>query len=244
MELEKDFELVVEEYNATNEELLRIQAEMARARLIVDEIQDRMDARQTDAVALAQELYKSGGTVAAMDTVLSARTLAELEMTLAYLEASEASQAEVFESLAVDRAELNRHLALLEEDRVAARAKEDQLADLREDIEAKVADQQDEIAELNEAIAEATRRRQERARAAAEAAARAAASAGQAPAPPAISMPANPAPAPNPAAQTRGGRGAVADWEALFMGRGGTRFIRLLGSNDVGVGASRGLVTA
>ena len=202
MELEKEFELVVEEFNATNEELLQIQAEMAGTRLVVDEIQERMNERQSDAVSLAQELYKSGGTVAAMDTVLSARTLAELETSLAYLEASQASQAEVFERLAVDRAELNRHLSMLEEDRAEAQAKEARLAELREEIESKVDDQKDEIEELNEAIAEATRRRQEAARAAAEAAARAAASAGQAPAPPAISMPANPAPAPNPAAQT------------------------------------------
>lgn len=196
-ELEKDFELVVERYNAIDEELLEIQAEMAATQLVVDELQTRMDARQSDAVSLAKELYMSGGTPIAFESILSAASIAEVETTVEYLRASGQAQAKVFKKLAIDRAELNRHLAFLEEDRARAVATEARLSDLRIDIEAKVASQEDEIAELNAAIEAAALRREERRRAAAEAAAE------NAPVgTPSLSVPARPAPAPNPRAQT------------------------------------------
>ena len=198
-ELEKDFELVVERYNATEEELLQIHAEMAATRLVVEDIQERMDARQGDAISLAQELYKSGGNAVAIDTILSAESISEIETTLEYLRSSEQAQAKVFEELSVDRAELNRHLAILEEDRIRAMAAEARLSELRVEIEAKVAGQEDEIAELNEAIEAASRRRA--ARAAAARAAAAAAAGATVPQTPAVSVPANPAPAPNAGAQ-------------------------------------------
>ena len=198
MELERDFELVVEKYNATREELIDIQAEMASTRLVVDELQDKMDRRRNDAVALATELYKSGSATAALESILSAESIAEVETRLTYLRSSENAQAQVFERLAVDQAALEGHLAALDEDRVRAMAAEERLTELRTSIEAKVADQQDEIQELNRQIAIAERRRQRRL-AALAAADRAAA---EAAAPSFISEPANPAPAPNPSAQT------------------------------------------
>ncbi|MBW3594174.1 MAG: C40 family peptidase [Actinobacteria bacterium] len=194
-ELEKEFELVVERYNATNEKLIEIQSEISATRLVVDELQDRMDARQSDAVSLAKELYMSGGAAIAFESILSAESIGELEKTVEYLRASEQAQAKVFESLAVDRAELNRHIAILEEDRGRAVATEARLSDLRQEIEAKVASQQDEIAELNAAIEAAALRRAEARR---EAAAAAAVPVGA----PSLSVPARPAPAPNPGAQT------------------------------------------
>jgi cell wall-associated NlpC family hydrolase len=195
MQLEKEFELVVERYDATKEKLIGIQAEMARTRLIVDKIQKRMDSRQADAVSLAQELYKSGGMSSAIETVLSAQSIADIENTLQYLQASENAHAKVFEALAVDRAVLNQHLSVLEEDRVKAAAAEEELAGLRENIEAKVADQKDEIHSLSAQIARAEARRL--------AAQQAAQAAQQSAAPVTIlSEPAHPAPAPNSAAQT------------------------------------------
>jgi cell wall-associated NlpC family hydrolase len=196
-ELEKDFELVVERYNATQEELLDIQGEISATRLIVDDIQKRMDARQGDAIDLAQELYKSGGATVAIESILAAESISDVDTAVQYLRASEEAQAQVFETLAVDRAELNRHLALLEDDRTRAAAAEARLSSLREEIEGKVESQEDEIADLNAAIEAAERRRAEAARAAAEAAQAAV------PAVPSLSsVPANPAPAPNGSAQT------------------------------------------
>ena len=198
-ELEKDFELVVERYNATEEELLDIQAEMAATRLVVEEIQKRMDAREGDAIALAQELYKSAGNTVAIESIMSAESISEIETTIEYLRSSEQAQAKVFEELSVDRAELDRHLVILEEDRTRAMAAEARLSTLRSEIEEKVEGQQGEIAELNRAIeAAAARRRQ----AAADARAAAAAASASAPSAPSVSIPANPAPAPNAGAQT------------------------------------------
>ena len=195
IELEKEFELVVERYDATNEHLTEIQAEMGRTELIVDKIQKRMDSRQADAVSLAQELYKSGGMSSAIETVLSAQTISDIENTLQYLQASENAHAKVFEELAVDRAALNQHLSVLEEDRIKVAAAKEELADLRAQVEEKVHDQKDEIHTLTVQIARAERRR--------EAARQAALAQQQSSAPVTIlSEPANPAPAPNPAAQT------------------------------------------
>ena len=196
-ELEKDFELVVERYNATREELVEIQAEMAAARLVVDDIQIRMDARQGDAIALAQELYMSGGATVALESILAAESMQEVDTAVQYLRASEEAQAQVFETLAVDRAELTRHLAQLEDDRTAAAAAEERLSSLRVEIEAKVESQEEEIAELNQAIEEADRRRAEAAREAAEDAQAAAV-----PSTSHSSVLARPAPAPNASAQT------------------------------------------
>jgi cell wall-associated NlpC family hydrolase len=196
-ELEKDFELVVERYNATQEELLDIQAEISATRLVVDDIQKRMDARQGDAVDLAQELYKSGGATMAIESILAAESISDVDTAVQYLRASEEAQAQVFETLAVDRAELNRHLTMLEEDRSRAAAAEDRLSTLRVEIEGKVESQEEEITELNAAIEAAERRRAEAARRAAEAGQEAV------PAAPSLSsVPANPAPAPNGGAQT------------------------------------------
>ena len=195
LEFEKDFELVVERYNATREELLGIQAEMARTRLVVDDIQERMDDRQSDAVGLARELYMSGGSTAAIESILSSQSINELEARVEYLRASESAQAKAFERLAVDRAELNRHLTILEEDRARAVAAEQRLADLRVEIEGKIASQQDDIDKLNRAIAAAERRANERRQAALAALEDEVGVAPQ-------SVPPNPAPAPNPKAQT------------------------------------------
>lgn len=196
-ELEKDFELVVERYNATQEGLTDIQAEMASTRLVVEEIEDRMESRQGDAIALAAELYKSGSATAALESVLSAESIGEIETRLTYLRSSENAQAKVFERLAVDQAEIERHLSKLEADRVKAAAAKEHLDELRVSIEAKVEDEKDEIQELNAQLERAERRRQ----AALEAQLQSAANAAPAAAP-FVSTPANPAPAPNGSAQT------------------------------------------
>ena len=196
LKLEKDFELVVERYNATREELLDVQAEMTRTRLVVNEIQERMDESEGDAITLARELYMSGGPAIALGSILSASSVTELETTLEYLHASENAHAKVFENLAVDRAELNRHLAILEEDRARAVRAEERLSELRVEIEAKIASQQGEIDQLNRAIERAARRRQLQR----EEAALLASQSGRGIAP--LSVPPNPAPAPNANAQT------------------------------------------
>lgn len=195
MEIEREFELVVEEYNAVNERLDRIQQRMAATQLIVRRIDSRMETKESAAVALAVELYKAGPTGAAVEVVLSSETIAEIETRVEYLESSNDAQAEVFERLAVDRVQLDQQMSELEDQKAAALLAETRLSALREQVEEKVALQEDEIAQLNAALARARARE-----AAAEAAARraaAAASAGSV----LDTGPIRPAPAPNAQAQ-------------------------------------------
>jgi cell wall-associated NlpC family hydrolase len=174
MELERDFELVVEEYNATHEELTALQAKIGETALEVRAIEKRMASKEKAVVEVAVTLYKTG-TAGTLEAVLSSQSLAEMESRLNYLSSSEQAQAEIFESLAADRTELEGKIADLEEARAEAAAKEKRLEALRADIEAKVADQKDEIAELAAAIERAERRAAARREAAQEAAAAAAA---------------------------------------------------------------------
>jgi peptidoglycan hydrolase CwlO-like protein len=117
LELERDFELVVERYNLVHERLEKLQAEMAAKELVVGTIERRMASKVDAAVSLARELYKSGATGAAISSVLSSDSLAELETRVEYLRSSEAAQAKVFERLDVDRIKLEREIEALDDAR-------------------------------------------------------------------------------------------------------------------------------
>jgi cell wall-associated NlpC family hydrolase len=158
IELERDFELVVEKYNLVHERLEDLQTEMAAKQLVVRTIEARMTTKVDAAVSLARELYKAGSTGVAISSVLSSDSLAELETRVEYLRSSEAAQAEVFEKLEVDRITLDREIEALDDARAKALATEQQLAELRSDIEDKLEEQRDEIAAINAAIERAERR--------------------------------------------------------------------------------------
>lgn len=169
MEIEREFELVVEEYNAAHMRLENIQHEMAASQLVVRQVERRMATKENAAVALAVELYKAGPAGVAFETVLSSESLTDIETRLEYLRSSNDAQSEVFEKLAVDRLELDAHLAELEEKKAAALRTETRLETLRREVEFTLDEQQGEIAELNAALERA------RARAAARVAAQRAA---------------------------------------------------------------------
>ncbi|MFN2588399.1 MAG: NlpC/P60 family protein [Actinomycetota bacterium] len=188
MELEADFEIVVEDYNRVHEDLTEIQARIAATELDVRAIERRMGSRRDAAVDVARELYM-GGPGETLEAVLSAADFNEVQSRIEYLETTQVAQSRLFEGLAADRWILEGKLEDLEGDRSAALAAEERLAGLRDEIEAKLAEQEDEIAELNAAIERAERRAAARAEAAAEATA------------PPIAPPARPAPAPNGNAQ-------------------------------------------
>ena len=192
MELEAEFEIVVEDYNLVHENLTSIQARMGTTELEVRKLERRMDTRQDAAVEIATELYM-GGPTEALEAVLSASDFNEVSSRLEYLETTQVAQSELFEGLAADRSQLESKLEELEEDRAAALAAEERLTALRAEVESKLAGQRDEIAELNAAIERAERLDAARAAAAAEAAATP---------PRPVSVPAAPAPAPNGGAQT------------------------------------------
>ena len=200
MDLEREFEIVVEDYNLVHEELDSLRARIAVKELEVSNIEKRMVIKQDAAIDLATELYKGGGA-SSIEVVLSSESLADIDKDLAYLESSEEQQTKVFEDLDVARKDLNAKIATLDEDRAAAAAEEARLEEMRVEIEAKVADQKDEITELNALIQAAERRARRRAERAARAEALAAAAAAEAAAPDPGVVP-NPAPAPNASAQT------------------------------------------
>lgn len=158
LELERDFELVVERYNLVHERLEKLQVEIAAKELVVGTVERRMTSKVDAAVSLARELYKSGTTGVAISSVLSSDSLAELETRVEYLQSSEAAQAKVFERLDVDRIRLDREIDQLDDARAKALAAEQELAELRSDIEDKLEDQRDEIARINAAIERAERR--------------------------------------------------------------------------------------
>jgi cell wall-associated NlpC family hydrolase len=191
-ELEREFELVVEEYNLVHDRLARIRTRIGATELVVRRIERRIGTTEDSAVDLATQLYK-GGSTEALELVFSADDLGDIQSRLEYLSSSQQAQTEVFEALAVDRARLEQALEDLDEDRAEALAAEERLAGLRVNIEAKVETQRDEIAQLQAAIERAERARARRAAARRAAAARAAAAAQ------AAAAPAPPAPAPEPA---------------------------------------------
>jgi cell wall-associated NlpC family hydrolase len=191
MELEADFEIVVERYNLVHENLTSIQARIGVTELEVRRIERRMGVRHDAAVDVARELYM-GGSNDALEAVLIAEDIRDVESRLAYLRTSQQAQSEIFEALAADRSALESKIEQLEEDRAAALAAEERLLGLRTEIEGKLAEQQDEITELNAAIERAERLEARRAAAAEDQAAAATV---------VPAAPVAPAPAPNAGAQ-------------------------------------------
>ena len=172
-QLEREFELVVERYNLVRERLQSIQTRIGGNEIIARQLSGRLGSTEDSASAVAAELYKSG-TTGALEVVLSSSSLDDIQSRLQYLQSSEEAQAEVFERLSVDTAQLEAALAQLEKDRAQALRSQQQLDSLRSEIEGKVATQQAEIAEINAAIERAERRREAREAAEAAAAAEAA----------------------------------------------------------------------
>jgi cell wall-associated NlpC family hydrolase len=161
-ELEADFEIVVERYNLVNERLIQVQSRISEARANLGELEKSMAASEDQAVAVATELYKSGGPAESLEAVLGSDSLSEIDARMAYLESTDETHSKVFEELATDRALLDDTLAELTDAENQAQKSKEELDGLRTDIEAKVADQADEIADLQAKIEEAERLREER----------------------------------------------------------------------------------
>jgi cell wall-associated NlpC family hydrolase len=211
-ELERDFELTVERFNLVRDELEEIQAEIAVEETTVGRIEERMSVNERAAASVAEELYK-GGSTETLQVVLAADSLAQMETGLEYLRSSEDAQARVFERLALDRQALNEHITRMERQQARALEAKRDLAELRTEIEAKLAGQRSEIEQLTTLIERAERRRELREERAAQAAAEAAA---ESTAAPVASAPAPEAPAPQaPAPPPSGSRAGVAVQTAL-----------------------------
>ncbi|HYP23436.1 MAG TPA: hypothetical protein VEV43_07680, partial [Actinomycetota bacterium] len=93
MELEAEFETVVERYNLVHENLTSIQARIGVTELEVRRIERRMGVRREAAVDVARELYM-GGSNDALEAVLIADDIGDVESRLAYLRTSQQAQSE------------------------------------------------------------------------------------------------------------------------------------------------------
>ncbi|MGH2791598.1 MAG: NlpC/P60 family protein [Actinomycetota bacterium] len=160
-ELEADFEIVVERYNLVNERLGSLQVRISDARAKIDELEKSMAVSEEQAVDVATELYK-GGATGNLEAVLGSDSLSEIDARVAYLESTDEANSKVFEDLATDKALLEDTLADLTDAEDKAQKTKVELDGLRADIDAKLADQADEIADLQAQIEEAERLREQR----------------------------------------------------------------------------------
>lgn len=167
-ELEKDFELVVERYNAVHERSIGLQNKIAETDAEIRRLDERIAVEREAAVALATALYKAG-PAATLDVVLSSESLSDMDARLEYLRSSGEAQGEVFARLEDLRARVDAKYATLDDARADAGRAESKLVELTTDIEAKMASQRAEIEQLTALIEAAERRAEARHRALAEA---------------------------------------------------------------------------
>lgn len=161
LDLEREFQLISERYNLVQERFENIQVQIAVTSKNVDRVEARLGVKQDEAVRLARALYK-GGSMIGVETILASGSINDLETRMTYLEASQEEQVKVFERLEVDAIVLRDMIDDLERDRARAAAEKERLDDLRVRAEEKIAEQQDEVADLNALIEAAHRRAQRR----------------------------------------------------------------------------------
>ena len=151
-DLQGDLAATVDRYNELSSELESIQARRAVIETEVEEIATSMMGLENRAVKLAQELYK-GGRIAGLETLVSARSIADIATQLKYLETSGQAGLDVFGRLASDRQELEARLDELDEAREDVALAVSEMEDLRARIAGEVATQKDEIAALDADLA-------------------------------------------------------------------------------------------
>lgn len=161
LDLEREFQLISERYNLVQERFENIQVQIAVTSKNVDRVEARLGVKQDEAVRLARALYK-GGSMIGVETILASGSINDLETRMIYLEASQEEQVKVFERLEVEAIVLRDMIDDLERDRARAAAEKERLDDLRVRAEEKIAEQQDEVADLNALIEAAHRRAQRR----------------------------------------------------------------------------------
>lgn len=204
--LEAQFESVTERAEELRARLQELDADITQTELTVRSLARRMLEQREEAINVAQEIYK-GGTTGGFEVVMSSKTLADLDAQLVYLQSSEESRNEIFERLASDREELEERLDEMDAARSEATETQAELASLEEEVLSGVAEQEEEIAAIEQAIEEAERQEALEAARAAEAAEEAAEEAQEVtsqPAPP-VSAPPPPPPA----------GGYSANWDAI-----------------------------
>jgi hypothetical protein len=101
---------------------------------------------------MALELYKVGGA-ADLEALLSSSSLADVNDTITYLGYAQRSRMEVFERMVVDEKLLQSRVADLETQFDRERTALDELADIRQRVEAELLQRQEEVAEIEDELA-------------------------------------------------------------------------------------------
>lgn len=151
--LQGDLAAIIDRYDELTAELESVRGRMAVIELRVRDLAQGQIDLQKRAVVIAQELYK-GGSIAQLETVLSADTISEIQTHLKYLESSGQAGTEVFGKLATDRLELEDRLDELDDIREGTLEAVAEMEDLRAEIADRVTTQKEEIAELDAELAE------------------------------------------------------------------------------------------
>ena len=195
--LEGNLTAALVEYEDASQELAALESAMWATQREVLELARRILEHRDAAAKIAREMYKTGMTPA-LETLLEAETLADVDERLKYLESSGEVSTEVFQDLESDRAALLARLDQLDAQRKEALADVEYLEDLRTQIVEEVEAQEGEVATLDRALEEAAAEQ-----AAAEAAAQ--------PEPVEIVVP----PAPDPVVPEVPPPSSEADWYAI-----------------------------
>jgi peptidoglycan hydrolase CwlO-like protein len=149
---EQSLDALVERYREVRLELTETGAELARAELAVRDVARRLLKEKKAARKMALELYKTGGA-ADLEALLSSASLADVNDTITYLGYAQRSRTEVFERMVVDEKLLRSRLADLEAQFDRERAALEELADIRERVEAELLRRQERVAEIENDIA-------------------------------------------------------------------------------------------
>lgn len=149
--LEGDLSAAVARYQELREELATLQARSSAVEREVRAIAKRMIGLEQRAVRIARSLYK-GGSIAEIETLISARSLGEIATQLKYLETSGQAGLDVFGELANDRRSLEARLDDLDAARAATIAAVTEMDALRDSIGDQVAAQNEKVAALDAAV--------------------------------------------------------------------------------------------
>lgn len=149
---EQSLDVLVERYREVRLELDETRADLARAERAVRDVARRLLTEKKAARKMALELYKVGGA-ADLEALLSSSSLADVNDTITYLGYAQRSRMEVFERMVVDQKLLRSRVTDLEAQFDRERGALDELADIRERVEAELLRRQQQVAEIEDELA-------------------------------------------------------------------------------------------
>jgi septal ring factor EnvC (AmiA/AmiB activator) len=149
---ELSLDALVERYREAHQELIETRAELTRTEREVRAVARRLLKEKKAARRIALELYKTGGA-ADLEALLSSSSLADVNDTITYLGYAQRSRTEVFERMVVDEKLLRSRLGDLEAQFDREHAGLEELADIRERVEAELVRRQEQVAEIEDELA-------------------------------------------------------------------------------------------